>query len=39
MVVAAQQLTITLQGNMPTRNETTEALQKVSKLFTKIAMV
>jgi hypothetical protein len=28
VVAAAQQLTITLQGNIPTRNETAEALQK-----------
>jgi hypothetical protein len=26
-----------LQGNIPTGNKTAEALQKVSKLFTKIA--
>ncbi len=38
VVAAAQQLTIALQGNIPTGNETTEALQKVSNLFTKIAM-
>ncbi len=38
VVAAAQQLTITLQGNIPTGNETAEALQKVSKLFAKIAM-
>jgi hypothetical protein len=38
MVAAAQQLTIALQGNIPSGNETAEALQKVSKLFTKIAM-
>jgi hypothetical protein len=38
VVAAAQQLTIALQGNIPTGNETAEALQKVSKLFTKIAM-
>jgi hypothetical protein len=38
VVAAAQQLTIALQGNIPTRNETTEALQKVEKLFTKITM-
>jgi hypothetical protein len=37
MVAAAQQLTIALQGNIPTGNKTAEALQKVSKLFTKIA--
>jgi hypothetical protein len=38
MVAAAQQLTIALQGNIPTGNKTAEALQKVSKQFTKIAM-
>jgi hypothetical protein len=38
VVAAAQQLTIMLQGNIPTGNKTTEALLKVSKLFTKIAM-
>jgi hypothetical protein len=38
VVAAAQQLTIALQGSIPTRNKTAEALQKVSKLFTKIAM-
>jgi hypothetical protein len=38
VVAAAQQLTIALQGNIPTGNKTAEALQKVSKLFTKIAM-
>jgi hypothetical protein len=38
VVAAAQQLTIVLQGNIPTGNETNEALQKVSKLVTKIAM-
>ncbi len=38
VVVAVQQLTITLQGNIPDGNKTAEALQKVSKLFTKIAM-
>ncbi len=38
MVAAAQQLTIALQGNIPTGNGTAEALQKVSELFTKIAM-
>jgi hypothetical protein len=38
MVAAAQQLTIVLQGNLPTGNETAEALWKVSVLFTKIAM-
>jgi hypothetical protein len=38
VVAGAQQLTIALQGNIPTGNKTPEALQKVSKLFTKIAM-
>jgi hypothetical protein len=38
MVAAAQQLTIALQGNIPTGNKTAEALQKSSKLFTKTAM-
>ncbi len=37
-VAAAHQLTIALQGNIPTGNKTAEALQKISKLFTKIAM-
>jgi hypothetical protein len=37
VVVAAQQLTTTLKGNIPAGNETAEALKKVSKLFTKIA--
>jgi hypothetical protein len=37
VVAAAQQLTIALQGNIPAGNETVEALQKVSKPFTKIA--
>ncbi len=38
VVTAAQQLTIALQGNIPTGNKTAEALQKVSKLFTIKAM-
>jgi hypothetical protein len=38
LVTVAQQLTIALQGNIPTGNKTAEALPKVSKLFTKIAM-
>jgi hypothetical protein len=38
MVAAAQQLTIVLQGSIPAGNETAEALQKVSKPFTKIVM-
>ena len=37
VVAAAQQLTIVLQGNIPTGNKTAEVLQKVSELFTKIA--
>jgi hypothetical protein len=37
VVAAAQQLTSALKGNIPMGNETAEALQKVSKLFTKIA--
>ncbi len=37
VVVAAQQLATALKGNIPAGNETTEALKKVSKLFTKIA--
>jgi hypothetical protein len=37
VVAAVQQLAIALQGNIPTVNKTAEALQKVSKLFTKIA--
>ncbi len=37
VVAAAQQLTSALRGNIPAGNETAEALQKVSKLFTKIA--
>ncbi len=38
VVTAAQQLTIVLKGNIPTGNKTAEALQKVSKVFTKIAL-
>jgi hypothetical protein len=38
VVTVAQQLTIALQGNIPTGNKTAEALRKVSELFTKIAM-
>ncbi len=38
VVTAAQQLLIALHGNIPTGNKTAEALQKVSELFTKIAM-
>ncbi len=38
VVTAAQQLTIALQGSIPAGNKMAEALQKVSKLFTKIAM-
>jgi hypothetical protein len=37
VVAAAQQLTTALKGNIPTGNETAEALMKVSKLFIKIA--
>jgi hypothetical protein len=38
MVAAAQQLVIALQGNITAGNETVEALTRVSKLFTKIAL-
>ncbi len=38
MMAAAQQLVTALQGNIPTSNETAEALIRVSKLFTKIAL-
>ena len=38
VVAVAQQLKIALQGNIPTGNNTVEALQKVSKLFNKIAI-
>ena len=38
VVVAAQQLSTALQGNILAGNETAEALKKVSNLFTKIAM-
>ncbi len=38
MVAEAQQLTIALQGNIPKGNNIAEVLQKVSKLFTKLAM-
>jgi hypothetical protein len=38
MVAAAQQLVTALQGNIPVGNEMVEALTKVSKLFTKIAL-
>jgi hypothetical protein len=37
VVAAAQQLATALKGNIPAGNETTEALKKVSELFTKIA--
>ncbi len=37
VVAAAQQLATALKGNIPAGNEMTEALKKVSKLFTKIA--
>jgi hypothetical protein len=36
VVAAAQQLTTALQGNIPARSKTAEALKKVSDLFTKI---
>jgi hypothetical protein len=38
VIAAAQQLTIAIKGNLPTGNETAEALQNASKLFTKKAM-
>ena len=38
VVAAAQQLAMALQGNIPAGNETAEALQKVSNLFTNIVM-
>ena len=38
VVLAAQQLITALQGNIPTGNETVEALTRVGKLFTKIAL-
>jgi hypothetical protein len=38
VVLVGQLLTIELQGNIPTRNGNAEALQKASKLLTKIAM-
>ncbi len=38
VVAVAQQLIIVLQGNIPTGNETAEALQTISKLFTKIIL-
>ncbi len=37
VVAAAQQLATALKGNIPAGNKTSEALKKVSKLFTKIA--
>ena len=37
VVAAAQQLATALKGNIPAGNETAEALDKVSELFTKIA--
>ncbi len=37
VVAAAQQLATALKGNIPAGNKTAEALEKVSKLFTKIA--
>ncbi len=39
VVTVAQHLTIVLQEKIPAGNKTAETLQKVSKLFTKIAMV
>ena len=36
VVAVAQQLMTTLKENIPARNETAEALMKVSKLFTKL---
>jgi hypothetical protein len=38
VVAEALQLVTALQGNIPTRNEMEEALTRVSKLFTKIAL-
>jgi hypothetical protein len=38
VVAAAQQLVTALQGNIPVGSETAEALTKVSKLYTKIAL-
>ncbi len=38
MVAAVQQLVMVLQSNIPAGNETVEALTRVSKLFTKIAL-
>ncbi len=37
VLVAAQQLTTALKGNIPAGNKIAEALKKVGKLFTKIA--
>ena len=37
VVAAAHQLTVALKGSIPTGNKTSEALTKVSELFTKIA--
>jgi hypothetical protein len=37
VIAAAQQLATALKGNIPTGNETAEALTMVSTLFTKIA--
>jgi hypothetical protein len=37
VVAAAQQLATALKGNIPTGNETAEALTKMIELFTKIA--
>jgi hypothetical protein len=38
VVAAVQQLVMVLQSNIPAGNETVEALTRVSKLFTKIAL-
>jgi hypothetical protein len=38
VVVAVQQLVTALRVNIPTGNEMAEALTRVSKLFTKIAL-
>jgi hypothetical protein len=38
VVAAAQQLGTALQGNIPTGNETAEAISRVSELLTKIAL-
>jgi hypothetical protein len=38
LVAAAQQLVTALQGNIPAGNEIAEALTRVSKFFSKIAL-